>query len=263
MQIISFMNAKGGVAKTTSALCLAQYLASKEYKTLFVDLDPQANATKTLLGLNVGEDIEGVTLYNVIYEWVIESKREIPAGAVRSVEEHMDLLPAHKDLEPFKDYAKTKMRNPLRLMSSILKKLERDYDYCVIDCPADLSVYVESSIYASNLIIIPSQYDAFGFEGVSIVFQAIQEIDEDGEIPRKVLYTMHNKQATKIKEDMGDYEVFLRDFELPFRVPIDQQVRNAQGKKQSLMSHKDYKNSSARLAYKKLGEYVIEEAYHG
>lgn len=263
MKTISFMNAKGGVAKTTSALSLAQELASQDYSVLFVDLDPQANATKTLLKLNIEDEIEGVTLYDVIYGLVIQDKKNLTETSVRKIEENISLLPAHRDLENFKDYAKTKSRNPLRLMSYVLKSISKDYDYCVIDCPADLSVYVESSIFMSNLIIIPSQYDNYGFEGISIVLKAIHQINEDDEVPYRILYTMYNKRATKIQEDMGEYEKFLRQYELPFRVPVDQKVRNAQGKKHNLMTEKAYSNSSARLAYKKLGQYVLENVNNG
>jgi len=257
MRVISVMSAKGGVAKTTTALCLAEYLA-KDHRVLFLDLDPQANATYTLLKVDIGEDLEGLTLYDVLSVFLLKKKNTLKE-AIRKTE-HLDLVPASVELEPFKDFAKTKSRNPLVLLGAILKPVADDYDFIVLDCPADLSVYVESAIHISDLILLPSSYDMYGFQGISMVLQAIFEIHSDDFSAFRVLYTQSNPRATKIKAQMGKYEQMLNELDavLPFAIPLDQNVKNAQAKHESLMHNKSYRNSRARLKYEQLGEYILE-----
>jgi len=76
-----------------------------------------------------------------------------------------------------------------------------------------------------------------------------------------VLYTMHNPRATKIQEDIGKQAKMLDSMGkvLPFKIPMDQSVKNSQAKYQDLVSTATYKNSQARHAYTKLGEFVLEE----
>ena len=259
MRVISLMNAKGGVAKTTTALCLADYLGSQKNKVLFLDLDPQANATNTLLKIDVGDEFEGKTLYDVIYEQVMQRKKGTVKEAIHSAD-WVDIVPASLDLEAFKEYAKSKSRNPLMLLSHVLDPIRDDYDFAILDCPADLSVYVESAIHLSDLILLPSSYDAYGFQGINLMIQAMFEIHGEDFRAFKVLYTQDNARATRIKSEMNKYEKMLEEMQvvLPFMVPVDQSVKNAQARQHSLMPHSSYKKSKARTAYEQLGQFVTE-----
>lgn len=260
MKIISVMNAKGGVAKTTSALCLASYFCSQNYRTLFLDLDPQANATSSLMKLEVGETPDGKTLYDVLHDLVMTKDKEAICGAIHKIEENLALVPASNTLEPLKDFVKSNSRNPLKLLANVLKPIHESFDFVILDCPPDISVYVESAIFISDFLLLPTTYDRYGFEGVAQVIGAINEIHDDEHANYKVLYTMMNPSATKIKSEMGKYELMLEELGvvLPFQIPIDQSVKNAQAKDQDLLTNKTYKNSRARLKYRKLGEFILE-----
>lgn len=260
MQTISIMNAKGGVAKTTTALCLASYLASKEQKVLFMDLDPQSNATKTFLKLSVGYSAPAPTLYEVLYCYVMEGRKNIVESAVREVSPNLYLLPSTQRMEPFKDMIKTNSRRPLDVLKDILKPIQKDFDYLIIDCPADLSVYVENAIELSDGVLCPTTYDLYGLDGLSLLIPVLLEIKGDSFANYRVLYTMHNARATKIQEDIGNHAKMLDSMGkvLPFKIPIDQSVKNSQAKHHDLISNSAYRNSQARHAYTKLGEYVLE-----
>lgn len=261
MQTISVMNAKGGVAKTTTALCLAEYLGNQGQKVLLVDLDPQANATNTLLKVEVGDELEGKTLYNVIYDQVMSKVKGTLPEAIRQAD-YVDVAPASLDLEMFKELAKTKSRNPLKLLEKTLSPVKKTYDFVILDCPADLSVYVESAIHISDLILLPSSYDAFGFQGINLMIQAMFEVHDEDYRQFRVLYTQDNARATRIKSEMNRYEKMLAEMDvvLPFMVPLDQNVKNAQARQHSLMANPKYKKSKARAAYEQLGAYVMKEA---
>lgn len=260
MQIISVMNAKGGVAKTTTSLCLASYLASQNNKVLFMDLDPQANASKTLLQLELGEFIPSPTLYEVLYSAVIEKKKSITKQALKSITENLDLLPAHQNMEPFKDTVKTHSRRPLDVLKAIVKPIAENYDFLIMDCPADLSVYVENSIEMSDLILLPTTFDLYGLDGLALVIPVIQEIRGDDFEDYRVFYTLYNARATRIQKKIGSYAEQLDEMGkvLPFKVPVDQSVKNSQADALDLITDSAYRNSRARSVYTSLGSYILE-----
>lgn len=262
MYIVSVLNAKGGVAKTTTALALADYL-SKTHRVLFIDLDPQANATSTLLSLDIGQEPEDPTLFDVFNDFVMRSKKTIKSALRPSELKNLDLCPAHLDLEPYKEFFKLKMSRPVELLPDVLEPVQKDYDFCIVDCPADVSVYVESAIACADLNIVPTTFDLYGFQALQIVLKFMFSIHKSNEYDKfRVLYTRVKSSATKIQQEMAHYmESFeSRGFVLPFKVKEEQAVTNAQSKHDSLMLSPGYKNSSARMAYKKLGEFVKEQA---
>lgn len=259
MKCISIVNAKGGVAKTTSALCLASYLSQKGKRVIVVDLDPQANASKSLLKIPVGYDAEPPTLFDALYSHLMEKKKNIIQTTLRYPYENLAIIPASPRMEAFKDMVKSQARRPLEVLKAVFKPLYDSFDFMIIDCPADLSIYVENALEISDLVICPSTYDMFGLDGISKVVSVIMDIKGEDFLGFYVLYTMFNAQATRIQEDLGELAQELEEAErvLPFRVPVDQGVRNAQAKFEDLIRSPHFKNSRARIAYQNLGEFVL------
>ena len=260
MQTISVMNAKGGVAKTTTSLCIASYLASQGKKVLFMDLDPQANASKTLLQLELGEAVSGPTLYDVLYTVVIEKRKTTVSKALKTITSNLDLLPAHQNMEPFKDAMKSHSRRPLDVLKLLVKPLVAQYDFLIMDCPADLSVYVENAIEMSDLILLPTTFDLYGLDGLALVIPVINEIRGDDFEDYRVFYTLYNSRATRIQQKIGRYADHLEEMEkvLPFKIPIDQSVKNSQADAKDLITDSMYRNSRARNEYTSLGNYILE-----
>lgn len=260
MVCISIVNAKGGVAKTTTALCLVSYLASQGHSVLCIDLDPQANASKTLLNVAVGASVESPNLFDALYSYVMEDKKNIVKTAIQNVRENVDLLPAVGRMEAFKDIVKNQARKPLEVLKNILKPVQKQYDFIIIDCPADLSIYVENAIEISDHVICPSTYDIYGMDGLSMVIPIILEFKGSDFENYSVLYTRFNSQATKVQEHIGDLAQELEAMQkvLPMNIPMDQKVINAQALFGDLILDKKFKNSRARLAYQKLGNHIIE-----
>jgi chromosome partitioning protein len=260
MFTVCVMNAKGGVAKTTSAMCLASYIAAKGSKVLFMDLDPQANATKTYLKIPVGQSAEEPNLHNALENFISsKGKSNIIRDVVKTVRGNLDILPAHPQMEELKDNFR-KDRRAIEVISRMLAPLTEGYDYLVIDCPADISIYVENAIELSNACLLPTTFDIYGLDGLSLIIPTILEIKGDDFEDYRILYTKVNQSATRIGQEIKEHTEMLEKMGkvLDFKVPIDQRIQNGQARYEDPMTSPGYGTSMARQAYTKLGNYVME-----
>ena len=136
MEIISLVNKKGGVAKTTTALALASGLSKRKFKVLAIDCDAQGNFSKA----SGGED-------DVVGTFDILTGKEKTIDAIQELPEY-DLIGGDKRLSSI-DVALNKPGREYRLKKA-LEQLERGYDYCVIDNPPALNVAVANSLAVSD-----------------------------------------------------------------------------------------------------------------
>lgn len=229
-------------------------------RVIVLDLDPQGNASQTLLKIPVGESAQSPTLYDALYSLVMDRRNIIEAGAIKAIGPGLDLLPANQQMESFKDLLKSKSRRAVEVLKTLLKPVTGQYDHLIIDCPADLSVYVENAIEMSDRLILPTTYDLYGLSGLALVIPLLLEIKGDDFDTYRVLYTMHNARATKIKADIGTLadELEQAGFVLPFKIPADQSVKNSQARNADLIADPAYRSSQARQAYTNLGEYILD-----
>ena len=157
-KIISVVNQKGGVGKTTTAVNLAASLAVLEYKTLVVDADPQANASSGL-----GIDIKKVN--KTIYECLIGAAS--PKDAIVKTEiERLDVIPSHINLVGA-ELEMLNVENREKQLAGVLTPLKQDYDFILIDCSPSLGLITVNALTAADSIIIPVQCEYFALEGIS------------------------------------------------------------------------------------------------
>ena len=164
--IISIINQKGGVGKTTTAVNLSAYLADKGKKTLLIDEDSQGNSTS---GLSRSVDFEK-SLYDVLL-----NDTALEEAVVKTAIHKLHLLPASIDLAG----AEIEIA-PLPERESLLKRkiepLRESYDYILIDCPPSLGLMTLNALVASDSIIIPIQAEFYALEGLSQLVKTVQVV---------------------------------------------------------------------------------------
>ena len=162
-KIISLVNQKGGVGKTTTSINLSASLGKLGKKTLLIDLDPQGNAS-TGLGIDKG------SVKNSVYD-VLVGSCNIKEAIIKTKFTRLSILPATMNLAGINmELIQMEYRDPTFKKNEQLKKafvdIENVYDYIIIDCPPSLEIITMNALVASDSVIIPVQCEFYALEGV-------------------------------------------------------------------------------------------------
>ena len=207
MQIISIINQKGGVGKTTTVINLAAGLAQQEKKVLVIDLDPQGNAT-TGLGLS---NLESST--DTIYG-VLNGTKTISDVIKKTEFKNLDIITSNVDLSGLEvETADDSMRAFIlkRELTLYLNDSSATYDYVLIDCPPSLSLLTVMALVSSHSLLVPLQTEFFALEGLTQLMKTIERIkvNLNPELKiRGILLTMFDKRnrlSTQVEKEARDY----------------------------------------------------------
>lgn len=204
-KVISIINQKGGVGKTTTAVNIAAAVSEAGKKVLLIDLDSQSNATSSY-------DVSQKQLKNSVYE-VLVGAVEPKDAIISSRHCGVDIIGSSIDLAGA-EIEMVIMENREYLLKNAINKIRHLYDYIFIDCPPSLGLLTLNALAASASIIIPIQPEYFALEGVSKLISTVRQVKK-GINPaltlEGVLLTMYDGRlnltlqvADEVKKYFGD-----------------------------------------------------------
>ena len=207
MQIISVINQKGGVGKTTTVINLAAGLSQLKKKILVIDLDPQGNAT-TGLGLSNTENSSD-TIYGVL-----NGSREINHVINKTQFDNLDMITSNVDLSGLEVETADDNNRAFILKSKLTAYLNTSrgsYDYILIDCPPSLSLLTVMALVSSNSLLVPLQTEFFALEGLTQLMKTIERIKVSLNPELKIrgilltMYDKRNKLSSQVEKEARDY----------------------------------------------------------
>jgi len=249
---IGFVNQKGGVGKTTTAVNLAACLAAAGRRVLLIDSDPQGNASSAL-----AIDRNGFTTYNVLLDGA-----SIADAARPTLMENLFVVPSNSDLYGAELELVESDERTEHLKSALAAVPPHEYHFVLIDAPPSLGLLTLNVLAACNAVIIPVQCEYYALEGLSMLMQTVDRVRSGGINPdldvMGIVMTMYDSRLN-IGQQVVD-EVRSHFGEKMFKTLIQRSVRLSEapshGKPVILY---DFRSTGARN-YIALAEEVVRAA---
>ena len=202
--VISFINLKGGVGKTTCCANIAGELARENRKVLVIDADPQANISTLLMGIKKyqnkfnpnyeSDDYYQDTIYQIFLDAMEENeenkKFNFETAIIKSVVSktvqgkethpltHLDLLPATHHLMQLEQKIVNYVRSRYAILGRLINQIKNEYNFILIDCPPNIYTTTHNSLYASDFYIIPTIPDYLSISGFPLLINSLNKTIE-------------------------------------------------------------------------------------
>jgi chromosome partitioning protein len=243
-----FVNQKGGVGKTTSAINIGAYLALAGKKTLLVDFDSQGNMTS-----GVGVDRDKPTVYDLL-----AGPAPIATVIRESAVPGLSVIPASIDLSgaaiELVDQEKREY-----FLKTALAPIKENYDYILIDCPPSLGILTLNGLTAADAVLIPLQCEYFALEGLTLLLQTVKRVQKTLNPELEIggiFFTMYDSRTRLAQDVVQQVTSYFKD--RVFRTIIPRNVRLSEAPSHGLPICKYDALCVGARSYEKLAKEVLE-----
>ena len=249
-KVISVVNQKGGVGKTTTAVNLATIFAVMNKKVLIIDIDSQGNTSS---GLGIKQIERKVTSYHLftglgsIKDAIIDT--EIPNLSI--VTANTNLAAIELDLVNLENYE--------NILLNKIGEIKDNFDYIVIDCPPSLNLLTLNALVACDEVLIPMLCDFYSLEGLSHLLKTVEVVEKKLNPRIKIggiLFTMYDKRNRLTEQVEHDVRSCLGSLVYKTTIPRNVRVSEAPSHGKAAIIY-DYKCSGSR-AYIDLAKEIID-----
>lgn len=248
-RIIAIANQKGGVGKTTTAINLSACLAEAGQKVLTVDFDPQGNATS---GLGFEKGYMDKTVYELLM-----GECQLDECIIKDVQENLDVLPSDVNLAGAEIELLNEKDKDL-LLKKELEKVEKDYDFIIIDCPPSLNLLTINALTASDTVLVPIQCEYYALEGLSQILQTIELVKKKMNPKLElegVVFTMYDARTNLSLEVVENVKSYLN--KTIYKTIIPRNVRLAEAPSHGMPINLYDGRSTGAESYRMLAAEVI------
>jgi chromosome partitioning protein len=246
-KIFVFVNQKGGVGKTTSAINIGAYLAEAGRSVLLVDFDSQSNLSS---GVGVKADKRGI--YEAIAGQVPVNQTIQSTGIP-----NLSVIPASIDLSGA-TVELISEKNHDGFLKRTLDPLRGRFDFILIDCPPSLGVLTINGLAAADSVLIPMQCEYFALEGLSLIMQTIKRIQKGinpGLTIEGIFFTMYDQRTRLAQQVVKQVGAYFHD--KIYSTIIPRNVRLSEAPSHGLPVSKYDPACSGALAYKSLAGEIM------
>ncbi len=249
-KIISCVNQKGGVGKTTTTVNLAAGLGIKGKRVLLIDADPQGNSTS---GLGISKRSVTASSYDVLTGQASADK-----AVLKTEFKNIDIIPASMDLAGAEIELTSIQRREAQLKLA-LSVIRDQYDYILIDCPPSLGLITLNALNASDTLLVPLQCEYFALEGLSQLMATVRQVKRlyNPQIELEgVLLTMYDGRLNLTHQVVAEIKKHFSD--KLYKTVIPRSVRLSEAPSYGMPIQYYDKRSKGALAYNDLAAEFIK-----
>lgn len=242
-----FVNQKGGVGKTTSAINIGAYIALAGKKVLLVDFDSQGNMSS---GVGVSKDKP--TVYELL------SGESEPEDTIKhTMIKNLDAISASIDLSGAAIELVDQDKREYFLRDA-LEPLKDKYDYILIDCPPSLGILTLNGLAAADAVLVPMQCEYFALEGITLLLQTVKKVQKSINpelVIGGIFFTMYDSRTRLAQDVVLQVKSYFKD--VVFNTIIPRNVRLSEAPSHGLPICKYDPECAGAKSYEKLAGEVI------